>query len=45
MRKLAEGNSVSDLFEAYPHLRKEQILAALEYAADMIANEDILERA
>ena len=43
MRKLAEGYNIEDLLKSYPHLRKEQILAALEYAADIIANEEILE--
>lgn len=45
MRKLADGYSVEDLLRSYPHLHKKQILAALEYAADMIANEDRLETA
>lgn len=45
MRKLADGYSIGDLLQSYPHLTKEQILAALEYAADMIANEEILETA
>ena len=43
MRKLANGYEIADLLKSYPHLTREQILAALEYAADMIANEDILE--
>ena len=45
MRKLADGYSIADLLKSYPHLTKEQILAALEYAADIIANEEILETA
>jgi uncharacterized protein (DUF433 family) len=45
MRKLANGYGTEDLLKSYPHLTREQILAALEYAADMIANEDVLERA
>ncbi len=43
MRKLADGFSVADLLKSYPNLSKEQILAALEYAADIIANEESLE--
>lgn len=43
MRKLADGYNIDDLLRSYPHLEKGQILAALEYAADMIANEEILE--
>jgi len=45
MRKLADGYSINDLLKSYPHLEKRQIFAALEYAADMIANEEILETA
>jgi len=45
MRKLADGYGTEDLLKSYPHLKREQILAALEYAADMIANEDVLESA
>lgn len=43
MRKLAGGYTLDGLLEAYPHLTKEQIFAALEYAADMIANEESVE--
>ena len=43
MRKLAEGYDIDDILKSYPHLGKEQIFATLEYAADLIANEDILE--
>ena len=45
MRKLAEGYSIDDLLKSYPHLKRGQIFAALEYAADLIANEEILETA
>jgi uncharacterized protein (DUF433 family) len=45
MRKLANGYGTEDLSKSYPHLTRAQILAALEYAADMIANEDVLEPA
>lgn len=45
MRKLAGGFSVSDLLKSYPNLTEVQIFAALEYAADIIANEESLERA
>ena len=40
MRKLAGGFTVDKLLESYPHLSAEQIYAALEFAADMIANEE-----
>ena len=43
VRKIADGFSVQDILEAYPHLTKGQVLAALDYAARMIADEVILE--
>ena len=42
MRKLAGGFSIEKLIESYPHLNSSQIFAALEYAADIIANEEEL---
>jgi len=42
MRKLAGGLSIDKLIESYPHLNNAQIFAALEYAADIIANEEEL---
>ncbi len=45
MRKFASGYSVEELLKGYPNLTKEQILAAFSYAADMIANEEIIEAA
>ena len=32
MRKLADGFTVADILEMYPHLRSEQVLAAFAYA-------------
>ncbi|MCF8308021.1 MAG: DUF433 domain-containing protein [Bacteroidales bacterium] len=43
MRRLAEGYSFEELLYNYPHLTKDQIYAALEYAADLIANEEVFE--
>ncbi len=34
--KLSEGVTTQGLLEAYPHLAKEDILAALSYSADVI---------
>jgi uncharacterized protein (DUF433 family) len=45
MRKLADGFSVEDILEMYPHLAKVHVLAAFAYAADKIANEIELEAA
>jgi uncharacterized protein (DUF433 family) len=42
IRKLSEGATESDLLDGYPRLTKEDIHAALAYAADVMANETIL---
>jgi uncharacterized protein (DUF433 family) len=43
IRKLAGGYTIGELIENYPHLTKPQILAVLEYATDIIANEETFE--
>lgn len=42
LRKLSQGASEADLLDAYPRLTKEDIQAALAYAADLIAHEEIV---
>ena len=42
LRKIAEGMAFEDLIEAYPHLTKEDILAAFSYSADVIAREELI---
>ncbi len=42
IRKLSEGAMITDLLEAYPRLTEEGIQAALDYAADSLANETIV---
>ncbi|MFY7787254.1 MAG: DUF433 domain-containing protein [Thermoflexibacteraceae bacterium] len=43
IRKLSEGYSIEEILEMYPHLNKLQILAALEYAAEVIAKQVVIE--
>lgn len=43
LRKLAQGATSTDLLKMYPHLTQADILAVLAYAADTLANEEILE--
>ena len=38
---LASGMNVEEIVNEYPHLKKEDILAVLEYASQVIRNEDI----
>jgi uncharacterized protein (DUF433 family) len=42
LRKLAEGASEAEILDAYPHLKLEDIRAALAYAADTVSHETIL---
>ncbi len=42
LRKLAQGATHKDLLSMYPSLTEEHIRAVLEYAADVLGNEDSL---
>ena len=42
LRKLAEGATEADLVEAYPQLTPEAIHAAMAYAADTLAHEELV---
>lgn len=45
LEKLAAGDTVEDLLEAYPKLTKDDIIACLLFAADSIKNEVIIPKA
>jgi uncharacterized protein (DUF433 family) len=40
LRKLGEGTTQADLLDAYPGLTREDIQAAMIYAADTLAHEE-----
>ena len=42
LRKLSEGATDADILDAYPRLTREDIQAALAYAADTVAHEESL---
>lgn len=42
LRKLSEGMTIEELLQAYPHLTKEDILAAIAYSADVISQEELI---
>lgn len=42
LRKLSEGAAESDLVDAYPRLTREDIHAAIRYAADTLAHEETI---
>jgi uncharacterized protein (DUF433 family) len=45
LRKMAEGATREDIMEMYPRLQADDILACLFYAADAVAQEEIIELA
>ena len=42
LRKLSEGASEADLLDAYPGLTRDDIQAAMRYAADTLAHEEVV---
>jgi uncharacterized protein (DUF433 family) len=42
LRKLSECASEADLLDAYPRLTREDIQAAMRYAADTLAHEEVI---
>jgi uncharacterized protein (DUF433 family) len=42
LRKLGEGRSVTSILEDHPHLDEEDIYAAVRFAADYMANEEVV---
>jgi len=39
IEKLAEGETIDQILEAHPHIKKESVFACLAYAADSLRNE------
>ena len=42
LRKLSQGGTKAALLDAYPQLTREDIHAAMRYAADTVAHEEIV---
>ena len=42
LRKLSEGATEADLLNGYPSLEREDIHAAIRYAADTLAHEEVV---
>ncbi len=42
LRKLGEGASEADVLDAYPRLTREDIHAAIRFAADTLAHEEVV---
>jgi len=43
LRRISEGATEDDLIASYPHLTRDDIRAAVAFAADTIAHQEILE--
>ncbi|WP_396153025.1 DUF433 domain-containing protein [Flavobacterium sp.] len=43
LKKLSEGATVEDLLKIYPQITAKQIMAVLDYAANVISNEELLD--
>lgn len=41
LRLLAQGMTIENILENYPHLHKEDILAAVEYATELVEEERV----
>ena len=45
LRRISEGATEDDLLGSHPHLIRDDVRAAVAFAADTIANEEIVETA
>ena len=45
LEMMAAGDSVDDVLEAFPSLRREQVLACVDHAAKLMGNQYSFERA
>lgn len=41
LRLLAQGETIEEILKAYPHLKKEDIYASLEYATEILEEEKL----
>jgi uncharacterized protein (DUF433 family) len=45
LRKLADGYSMIEITEMYPHIQMEDVLAAIGYAASVVEQEEVIQAA
>ena len=41
LRLLAQGQTIEEILKSYPHLERQDILAALEYARELVEEEKV----
>jgi uncharacterized protein (DUF433 family) len=42
LNRFSAGETINDILTAYPHITKEDVMAAIDYAAEVISNEDMI---
>ncbi len=42
LSKLGGGADIDEILSAYPHLKREDVMAALSYSADVVGREEML---
>lgn len=45
LRKMSDGFAMIEILEMYPHVKENDILASISYAAEMISSEEIISAA
>ncbi len=43
LKKLSEGQTIDDLLNAFPNIKKDDIMACLEYSAEVLSSEALIE--
>lgn len=43
LKKLAEGATKKDILKMYPDIKEEDVTAVLNYASEVIGNEDVID--
>jgi uncharacterized protein (DUF433 family) len=43
LKKLSAGETVAAILKSYPHITKADIMAAIDYAASVISNEEMID--
>ena len=43
LKKLSAGDTVKDILLSYPHITKADVMVAIDYAASVISNEEMID--
>lgn len=42
LKKLSEGETIDDILNAFPNIKKDDVLACLEYSAEVLSSEALI---